>query len=333
MPMPLSEKKKKAGHKKEPNNHSGQHGSDSRAPRVLFFGMHDRFSWLSLHALLQSGIEVYAIVEPASAQRHAESIPIVQLPPPKQTYSDCPSLALLVEESHIPVYEVRRLSDPLTVSTLSMYKPELICVAGFPRRIPQIVLDIPRLGCLNVHPSLLPDNRGPAPLFWVFRYGYTQTGVTIHFMNEELDAGDIITQQAIPVEVGISYEKLEGQCAELGGQLLVQCIRDVYKGHAQRVPQDEAKSSYHSYPVESDFIIPVAEWHAVRVYNFLRGVKAWGEAMKVHVNNKDIIVDGGLDFTTDDSNIPVQHIHDAFFRRSGLLWVRCKTGWAAVIPL
>jgi methionyl-tRNA formyltransferase len=323
----------KVDHMEEPNNHSGQHDSDSRVPRVLFFGMHGRFSWPALHALLQSGIEVCAIVEPASARRHAESVPIVQLPPPKQTHADWPSLALLAEESHIPVYEVQRFCKPLTITTLSTYKPDLICVAGFPRRVPRAALDIPRLGCLNVHPSLLPDNRGPAPLFWVFRYGYTQTGVTIHFMNQELDAGDIITQQAIPVEVGISYEKLEDQCAVLGGQLLVQCIRDVYEGHAQRLPQDEAKSSYHAYPVERDFSIPVAQWDAVRVYNFLRGVKAWGEAMKVQVNNKEIIVDGALDFSKDDTNIPIGHINDTFFRRGGLLWVRCKTGWVVVIPL
>src|SRR5204862_1767507 len=112
----------------------------------------------------------------------------------------------------------------------------IICVACFSQRIPRIILDLPRLGCLNVHPSLLPANRGPVPLFWTFREGHQQTGVTIHLMNEGMDTGDILAQEPIEVPSGISYAQLELQCATLGGKLLARTVWVSYRGLAIRVP-------------------------------------------------------------------------------------------------
>src|SRR6266536_191528 len=111
-------------------------------------------------------------------------------------------------------------SNPGTIRVLTEYQPETICVACFSKRIPRDILDIPRLGCLNVHPSLLPANRGPEPLFWTFREGNQRTGVTIHLMDEGMDTGPIVAQEALEIPDGISYTQLEAQCAELGGKLL-----------------------------------------------------------------------------------------------------------------
>ncbi|MGB8347932.1 MAG: methionyl-tRNA formyltransferase [Ktedonobacteraceae bacterium] len=313
-----------------------------RSPRVLFFGVEGSFSWPSLHALDEGGIDVCAIVKPAPrAARKRVDLPAITRLEPSQRRASLPmydspydKFTRFAESRNIPLYEVRRLADPLVVATLAALDPDLICVACFPLRLPRAVLDIPRFGCLNVHPSLLPDNRGPSPLFWVFRLGYARAGVTIHFMDEGFDMGDIVMQEAFPIPEGIGYLKLEAQCAVLGGKLLERSVWEVYIGRAQPVPQDEAQSSYHSYPTAEDFVVPVAEWSADHVYNFFRGTKILGEALKVRVDGKDINIDGAFDYTLDTPKIPPEHRYKNAFKphkEGNLLWVRCKTGWVCVI--
>jgi len=137
------------------------------------------------------------------------------------------SILQVAWERQIPVWEVQSLFDPETIATLAEYTPDVICVACFSKRIPRAVLDIPRLGCLNVHPSLLPANRGPEPLFWTFREGSERTGVTIHLM---MDTGPIVAQEALEVPDGISYAELERQCAVLGGILLAGSVWELFNG-------------------------------------------------------------------------------------------------------
>ena len=176
-----------------------------RPPRVLFLGMPGNFSWPSLRALLDGGIDVCAVVLPASPRPGPDRPyhpPITRREQLRSTRSMLPLLnsslhggiVQLAWERQIPVWEVSRMSDPATVSTLAAYQPDLICVACFSLRIASSILDIPRLGSLNVHPSLLPAHRGPVPLFWAFRQGLQQTGVTIHLMDEGMDTGDILAQ-------------------------------------------------------------------------------------------------------------------------------------------
>src|SRR5579875_1484246 len=214
-------------------------------PRVLFFGMTGNFSAPPLFALLEHGIEVSAVIIPALRSGPGQP-PIQHREQKNKARSMLPMLHSLVPasileiafERRIPVWEVSRLAHPEAVALLKDYQPDAICVACFSQRISEPILRIPRFGALNVHPSLLPANRGPEPLFWTFRLGQARTGVTIHLMNERLDSGDILAQEAIDVPEGISYAELEGLCAELGGRLLAQTVEDLSKGRAVRRAQD-----------------------------------------------------------------------------------------------
>src|SRR5256714_6887143 len=208
-------------------------------PRALFLGMQGSFSLPSLHALLESGIEVCAVVLPGDQAQGLSSnqMPIYRREPAHPARSTLPVLNSSLESSivqlawqrKIPLWEVHRLSDPATVSTLTAYQPDVICVACFSQRIPRATLEIAHLGCLNVHPSLLPANRGPVPLFWSFREGCDVTGVTIHLMDEGMDSGDILAQEVIGVPDSISYAELESQCAMRGGALLARMVWDLYE--------------------------------------------------------------------------------------------------------
>jgi methionyl-tRNA formyltransferase len=228
-------------------------------PICFYFGTTGEFSIPPLEALLADGLTVCGVVMPAAGGL-ASAAPIIRRRPASVARSHIPMLtpfmnrtiAQIAWERDIPVIEVGRLSSPETLETLAALRPDAICVACFPQRLPRAVLAMPPLGCLNVHPSLLPAYRGPSPGYWVLRNGERQTGVTIHLMDERLDTGDILAQRAFAVPPGITPDALEQQCAVLGGPLLAQAVRALAAGTAVRTPQDPARASYYSWPAEDD---------------------------------------------------------------------------------
>ncbi len=257
---------------------------------MIFLGMQSNFSHPSLRALLAAGVEICAVVMP-TAESKPDASALRRLDPPGRRRVLLPvkqsslhtSVQQLAWEHALPLWEVSRLTDPAVIELFNGYQADLICVACFSRVIPRAILDIPRLGCVNVHPSLLPVNRGPEPLFWTLRLGYEHSGVTIHLMDEALDSGAIVAQQAFDLPEGITYTELEEQAAELGGALLVQAVDALYRGQVQPRPQDESQSSFYPYPSSQrgrdDFVIHPAQWDARHVYNFICGVKNWGEPL------------------------------------------------------
>lgn len=251
---------------------------------IIFFGTSGAFSPPSLDALLRAGYQVRAIVVSALAGVTANDAPPFTILPatsPRRagTRRALPLLApptsgsihQIAAERDIPVLEVARLRDPRTLDALAAFDPDVICVACFSRRLPAAVLRLPRLGCLNVHPSLLPANRGPDPLFWTFRRGDPETGATIHLMDERLDTGPILRQQRIPVPEGITEQALEQTCATIGGELLVRAISDLASGEPHAVPQDERLATSYPWPQPEDYVITTdrpARW----AYNFAAGL-------------------------------------------------------------
>lgn len=283
--------------------------SGERPARVIFLGMQSNFSHPSLRALLAAGIEVCAVVQPA-AQGESASPALRRLEQPVRRRVLLPvnqsflhtSVQQLAWERQIPLWEVARLDDPAVVDLFTGFHADLICAACFPRRIPSVLLDIPRLGALNVHPSLLPDNRGPEPLFWTYRLGYQSTGVSIHLMDARLDSGPLLAQETLAVPEGISYAELEQQAAELGGKLLVQAVEDLMSGQAHPRPQDESQSHYYPSPSRrderDDFVIYPAQWDARHVYNFICGVKDWGEPLTLKADAElTLLIEDALDYS------------------------------------
>jgi len=296
-------------------------------PRVLFLGMQGRFSYAPLRSLLEAGIQVCAVVIPAEQDFEVELPAIQKQEQPPLSHSMLPvlnsSIVDLARMRDIPVWKVRHLSNPETSKVLTVCQPDMICVACFSKRIPRDILDIPRLGCLNVHPSLLPANRGPEPLFWTFREGNQRTGVTIHLMDEGMDSGAIVAQEVIEIADGISYSELEAQSAELGGKLLAKSVWELYSGIAIPVAQDETQTSYHAFPHDDDFVVPVAEWNARHVYNFICGIVSWGTPLYLLVGNKTVHVKKAISYsqkTIDQNDMAGYRQSDEGF------WVLCKQG-------
>lgn len=251
--------------------------------RVAFFGMRCAFSVPPLSALIGAGHQIAAVLLPGPPF----GPPIL----PKQATLTLPLLGARQAGEDIEaeaaragaaVLNVSDLRHPQAIAALVDLEPDLIATACFPALLPPEVLQLPSLGCLNVHPSLLPRGRGPEPLFWTFRRGELETGVTIHLMDKHFDAGPVVLQETITVPPGIRLPEFERQLAELGGTLLVQAIAALAAGHARPVPQDDSQATSAPIPGPADYEVPTnlpATW----AYNFARAVAAISDQLRVVV--------------------------------------------------
>ncbi|GHO82967.1 methionyl-tRNA formyltransferase [Dictyobacter formicarum] len=292
--------------------------ASSSGTRILFFGMECDFSIPSLESLLQNGIEVCAVVIPADGA----SLPGIHVTPaivpktPPQQRRSClpmlstanPSLTQLAWTHSVPVWQVRKLNDSETLKTLAAYHPDILCVACFSKLIPRSIVDLARLGGINVHPSLLPANRGPVPLFWTLQAGEEQTGVTIHQLTDTLDSGPILAQQTIAVPEGIRYGELEALCASCGAQLLVQTVQALAAGQSHARPQDEALSSYHPYPGDNEYVVNAREWGARQLYNFIRGVASVERPVEILCEDRYVLASDAISYSFDGAEIAIDAI-------------------------
>ena len=198
--------------------------------RIVFMGTPD-FAVPSLEGLIQAGHTVCGVFcQPDKpVGRHQNKL---QAPPVKQA-------AL---EHGIPVFQPTKLRDGTALAQLKELDPELIVVAAYGRILPDDILNLPPMGCINVHSSLLPKYRGAAPINWAVINGETETGVTIMYMATELDAGDIIAQASTPIDPDETVETLHDRLAQMGGELLVKTVADLAAGTATRTPRTSPRS-------------------------------------------------------------------------------------------
>ena len=187
------------------------------------------------------------------------------------------SLAL---SNDIPVI---RLQQDLSQSLVEImqYGPDVILVSCFPRKLPNSILSVPTLGCFNLHPSLLPAYRGPVPIFWQFRAGERDFGVTLHRMSSQLDAGSIIGQSAVIMPDGVTKQQANTLLAAEGYQLMTRALDDFERVRYKEIAQNENLANYQRFPSESDFAVSTM-WTAKRIFNFIR---ATGEPGKVYPCN------------------------------------------------
>ncbi|MCI0393342.1 MAG: hypothetical protein L0332_20485 [Chloroflexi bacterium] len=266
--------------------------------RVLFLGMLRKFSLSPLLTLLAGGIKVVGVIVPASelAQQTKTVVERLRPPPvPSQLPMAIQNVVELAWRAGRPVYAVQRLNDPAVLETVRALRPDVGCVACFPWRIPAALLAAPPLGFLNLHPSLLPAYRGPAPLFWIFRHGdQAAAGVTVHFMDEGLDSGDIAAQAPVTLPDGFSGAAADEVCAEAGGRLLAEVIEKLAAGALVRRPQPPG-GSYYPWPTPADFTLST-EWPARRAFNFMRGTVEWGQPYRVTVAGEEIALASAVAF-------------------------------------
>lgn len=200
-------------------------------PRILFMGT-PAFALPALEMLHGGGYPIAAVVtqpdRPAGREKKETAPPVKQM----------------AQKFGLTVLQPASVKDPSFLEALDAARPDLVVVAAFGQILPKAVLDFPPLGCLNIHPSLLPAYRGAAPINWSIIRGEKQTGVTIMLMDEGMDSGDILTQEQTPIGKTETYGELHDRLALQGAALLVKTIDRVVSGAARRQKQDSSRATF-----------------------------------------------------------------------------------------
>ena len=179
---------------------------------------------------------------------------------------------------------------------------------------------MPKECCLNVHPSVLPSYRGPTPLFWQFREGERETGVTLHIVEEGIDAGAIVAQSVVPLWAGARFTEVNAKLADMGAALMVDTVQRMGAGFAiPRTLQDEALASYQPFPKESDFRFDT-HFTAERAFRFMRGTQEWGVPFEVDAGDVVLSLERALDYH-DDARMAVP-----FEINGDRVRIRCSEG-------
>jgi methionyl-tRNA formyltransferase len=208
--------------------------------RVVMFG-YQTWGHRTLQALLESSHQVVLVVTHPKSDHAYEKI-----------WDD--SVAELAEKHGVPV-EIRSRPDESLVERLREVEPDVIVATNWRTWIPPAIFRLPRLGTLNVHDSLLPAYAGFAPLIWALINGEEQVGVTAHMMDEDLDAGDIVLQRAVPVGPTDTATDLFHRTLELFGPITVDGLALIAGGHTDWVKQDRSKASFfHKRSIEDSRI-------------------------------------------------------------------------------
>jgi methionyl-tRNA formyltransferase len=232
--------------------------------RLIFMGS-PRFAVPTLEALLAAGHDVALVVsqpdQPAGRGRRLTAPPVAQL----------------ARSRGLPLLQPATLRDPTVQDALATARPEAIVVAAYGRLLPRAMLALPPHGCLNVHPSLLPRWRGPAPIQWALLAGDAVTGTSIILLEERMDAGPILAQAELPIGPEDDAVTLETALAEQGAALLVETLpRWAARAIVPR-PQDEACATYTRLLTKADGLL---NWTrpAAALANQVRACAGWPSA-------------------------------------------------------
>ena len=199
--------------------------------RIVFMGTPD-IAATCLSALIKDGREVVGVV---TGEDKARGRGNVLTPTPVKS---------VASDGGIPVYTPKTLKDSAFIEVLDALKPDIIVVVAYGKILPPEIISYPPYGCINVHVSLLPKYRGAAPMQRAIMNGDTETGVTIMYMDEGLDTGDIILARAFPIGKKDNFETVHDTSAKIGSELLLEALDAIENGTATRKKQDDSLASY-----------------------------------------------------------------------------------------
>lgn len=241
---------------------------------VVFMGTPD-FAVGTLKKLIESRHEVLAVVtQPDKPKGRGKAM---QFPPVKE----------VAVEAGITVYQPKRVREPEFLETLKELSPDVVVVVAFGQIIPQAVLDVPKLGCLNVHGSLLPKYRGAAPIQWAVIDGERESGVTIMRMDAGLDTGDMITTRVVKLEEKETGGSLFDKLSQAGADLLTETLDKLEAGEVSYEKQPaESSTDYARMLKKEDGQI---DWNksAAELERLIRGLNPWPSAY-THLDGKTL---------------------------------------------
>ncbi len=252
--------------------------------RVVFMGTPD-IAATCLEKILADGFEVVGVYTQPDRPKNRGM---------KLAFSPVKEVAL---KANLPVFQPESFRENDTVEQLKALKPDVIAVVAYGRILPQSVLDIPPLGCINIHASVLPSYRGSAPYQWAVLDGLKETGVSAMYLVRQMDAGDVIEVSKTPIGPDETAGELLDRLAVLGAALLSKTLTRFVNGEqVTATPQDPSQVTFA--PMLDKSMCPI-DWNktAQQVHDHVRGLHPWpvataeiqGKKFKIH---QTAIVDG-----------------------------------------
>lgn len=261
---------------------------------ILFCGDKWDYALALLESILKSGFNTVGVALPTLQKWHAvlekhtgqkvkpydahkqnikatikKSISRTVLAKHPKIYDKILNSEAILREYGVPAWRVDDVNSAEFIDRLKRIEPDLILCAGFPQIFSRELVDIPKKGAVNFHPSLLPKYRGPSPFFWIIAKGETESGVTAHFMTEKIDGGDIIAQLKFPI-LGYTYDELVRKSMEETPQLIEKVYHLFSEGKLEPERQDDAKASYYRYDREQDRFIRWQSQDVRQIFNLTR---------------------------------------------------------------
>jgi folate-dependent phosphoribosylglycinamide formyltransferase PurN len=163
-----------------------------------------------------------------------------------------PSLREIKSHYGLPIVGSEDVNSPETMEVLRSWQPELVISIYLNQLIKPDLIHLPSLGCLNIHPALLPRNRGLFPYFWAMVNGDNESGITLHWVDEKFDTGEILLQEVISIGPDDTLTSLQYRSAQVGADMLVRGVDLVEAGDPPRIQQDTSQASYYSWPRPTD---------------------------------------------------------------------------------
>lgn len=227
--------------------------------RIIFFGTPD-FAAQTLQFLLDHGVAIVAVVTKPDKAQGRSSTP---LPTPVKKIA-------LERNAPLALHQPPKASTPEFVELLKSYRPDLFVVVAYGEIMKQNLLDVPSLGCINVHASILPKYRGAAPIERAIMNGEKETGITIMHMALKLDAGDIIEVEKVPIGENTTALELRQSLCKLGSRALLKVIHDFESNVVTCTPQDDSQMTLAPKIEPNDCLI---DWSksAQAIHNLVRG--------------------------------------------------------------
>jgi len=180
----------------------------------------------------------------------------------------------LAEKKNIPLYEVENINAHSFINKIRKITPDIVVVVAFGQILSSDFLSVPRICSLNLHPSLLPRYRGPAPIPWAIIRGDKETGVTIQRIEKGIDEGRIIIQKKIPISFSDTAKDLEKKLSFLGAELLLEAIKRIKEGSVEYIVQDEKQASY-APKIEKKYGLIKWEKSSYDIHNLVRGLNPY----------------------------------------------------------
>lgn len=284
--------------------------------RIIFMGTPD-FAVASLDALVQAGFDIVAVVtapdKPAGrGQKLNES-----------------AVKKYATEHALPVLQPDKLKDPVFLDQLSSYKADLQVVVAF-RMLPVVVWDMPAKGTINLHASLLPAYRGAAPINWAVINGEKETGVSTFFLQHEIDTGNLIFSESVPIGDKETAGEVHDKLMITGAKLLVKTVRAIEQGNYSETPQEEISGSTvkHAPKIFKEDCLINWSRPVQQVYNHIRGLSPYPTAYTIFKDKTLKIYSAEL-----STEKPEKQAGEFLSDAKTYLKFACQDGWISVKEL